>query len=68
MIIILERAAISTTVLEGRYMVVGGGLRGEKWVGIIPLLPAPTIMHYHKGTTQGRMKEGASKYQLALVN
>jgi hypothetical protein len=30
MIIILERAAISTMVLEGRYMAFGGGLQVEK--------------------------------------
>jgi hypothetical protein len=45
MIIILERATISTTVLEGRYVVAGGGLQGKKLVGLKPLLPAPAIVH-----------------------
>jgi hypothetical protein len=55
-------------VLEGRYVAVGGILRGEKWVGLKPLLPMPAITHLHKGTTQGHMKEGASKEELAPMN
>jgi hypothetical protein len=39
-LIFLERAAIGTTVLTKGYVAAGGELRGEKRVGLKPLLPA----------------------------
>jgi hypothetical protein len=41
-------------------MLVGGELRGEKWVVLKPLFPAPTITQLREVISQGHMKEGAN--------
>jgi hypothetical protein len=62
MLIFLEQAAISTTVLTKGYMAAGGEFRGEKWVGLKPLFPMhPAIACFHKVIAQGHMKKGLVK-------
>jgi hypothetical protein len=46
-------------------MAAGGELRGEKWVGLKPLLPMPTITVFHEVIAQGHMKERLMKKGLA---
>jgi hypothetical protein len=41
----LSGPQFSTTVLMMGYVLAGGGLWGEKRVGLKPLFPAPAIMH-----------------------
>jgi hypothetical protein len=40
-LIFLERATIRTTVFTNGYVAARGGLWGEKWVGLKPLLSCP---------------------------
>jgi hypothetical protein len=58
MLIFLERATISSTVLKKGYVSAGGELRGKKWVGLKPLFLAPTNVHLCKDMTHGHMKKG----------
>jgi hypothetical protein len=53
MIIFLERATISTIVLEKGYVVAGGELRGEKWVSLKPPFPTPAIQIFPQGHSPG---------------
>jgi hypothetical protein len=39
----------------------GGELRGEKWVGLKPLFPTPTITHLREVIAHGLMKERANE-------
>jgi hypothetical protein len=57
----LEQVGIETTVLGKGYMVVGGELRGEKRVGLKPLLFVLAITYLCEVITQVHMKEGANK-------
>jgi hypothetical protein len=51
----LERATIETTVLQKGCVAIGGELRGEKQVGLKPLLATPTITYLREVIAQGHM-------------